>query len=149
LHSRPWKERERRTWVLREVSRRGSPTLATGKGRGKSPHPPSVRFRGSTRSGRGRRVGLPAAVVARSLAPASSRTGIENGWRARLYWVLGEAPGASVGSGGEWSDGSTAAAHMARWRVLRRAHGGPAEEWHVRARWPTSPFVGVARRTSN
>jgi hypothetical protein len=94
-------------------------------------------------------VGLPAAVAARSLAPASSRTGIENGWRARLYWVLGEAPGASVGSGGEWSDGSTTAAHMARWRVLRRAHGGPAEEWHVRARWPTSPFVGVARRTSN
>jgi hypothetical protein len=29
-------------------------------------------------------------------APASSRPGQENGRRARLYWVLGEASGASV-----------------------------------------------------
>jgi hypothetical protein len=91
----------------------------------------------------------PAAMVARSSASASSRAGIENGRRARLYWVLGEASGASVGSGGEWSDGSTAAAHMARWQALRRARGGLIEEWPVRARWPTYPFVGVARRTGN
>jgi hypothetical protein len=87
----------------------------------------------------------PAAVAARSSAPASSRVGIENGRRARLYWVLGEAPGASVGSGGEWSDSSTAVVHMARWQALRRARGGLIEERPVRARWPTSPFVGISK----
>jgi hypothetical protein len=59
-------------------------------------------------------------------APASSLPGQENGRRARLYWVLGEAPGASDGSGCEGSDGSTAAAHKAQWRALRHARGGPA-----------------------
>jgi hypothetical protein len=59
-------------------------------------------------------------------APASSRPGQENGWCARLYLVLGEAPGVSVGSGCEGSDGSTTAVHKARWRALRHARGGPA-----------------------
>jgi hypothetical protein len=59
-------------------------------------------------------------------ALASSRLGQENGRRAWLYWVLGEAPEASVGSGCEGSDGSTAAAHMARWRALRLVRGGTA-----------------------
>jgi hypothetical protein len=48
-----------------------------------------------------------------ALAPASSRPGQGSGWRARLYWVLGKTPEASVGSGCERNDGSTAAAPMA------------------------------------
>jgi hypothetical protein len=56
----------------------------------------------------------PAAVAARSSASASSRPGIEKEWRARLYWVLGEAMGASVGSGGEWSHDPAAAAYKQR-----------------------------------
>jgi hypothetical protein len=59
-------------------------------------------------------------------APESSRPGQENGQRGRLYWVLGVASGVSVGSGCEGSDGSTTAAHKARWRALRHARGGPA-----------------------
>jgi hypothetical protein len=53
-------------------------------------------------------------------APVSSRSWQENGRRAQLYGILGEAPGASAGSEGEWSDGSAAAVLMARWRALWR-----------------------------
>jgi hypothetical protein len=52
----------------------------------------------------------PMAVAARSSAPASSRPGIENGRRARLYGILGETPGTSADSEGAWSDSSVAAA---------------------------------------
>jgi hypothetical protein len=48
-----------------------------------------------------------------ALAPASFRPGQGSGWRTRLYWVLGKAPGASVDSGYERNDGSTVAAPMA------------------------------------
>jgi hypothetical protein len=56
----------------------------------------------------------------------SSRPGQGSGWRARLYWVLGKAPEASVGIGCERDEGSTAAAPMAWWRALRPALDEPA-----------------------
>jgi hypothetical protein len=61
-----------------------------------------------------------ASAGTRAPASASSRSWQENGRRAQLYGILGEAPGASAGSEGEWSDGSSAAALISRWRALWR-----------------------------
>jgi hypothetical protein len=47
--------------------------------------------------------------------PANSRPGQENGRCTQLYRDLGEQPGASISSGGEWGVGAPAAALLARW----------------------------------
>jgi hypothetical protein len=56
----------------------------------------------------------PAAVAARSSAPASSRPGIEKGRRAWLYVVLGEVSGWSNRRGNWWAGVPTTTVAMAR-----------------------------------
>jgi hypothetical protein len=60
----------------------------------------------------------PASAASGALAPVSSRSQQEKGRRAQLYEILGKALGALAGSEGEWSDGSAAAALMARRQAL-------------------------------
>jgi hypothetical protein len=61
-----------------------------------------------------------------ALAPASFQPGQGSVWRARLYWVLGKAPGQFAGEGRTWGGGSAAAVPMARqWTGLSRGHGTP------------------------
>jgi hypothetical protein len=80
-------------------------------------------------------------------ALASSWSWQENGRRAQLYGILGEASGASAGSEGEWSDGSVAVGLMARWRALCCARGGPAAA--LVCELGRRPFIGDARLLSD
>jgi hypothetical protein len=118
--------------VLGGVGQRGSPEsseLANVRGReraGRESPPPKGSFSGLGRVRK--RAGewscpRPAAVAARSSAPASSRPGIENGRRARLYVVLGEVPEWSNRRENRWAGVSTATVAMARAAELQRRSG--------------------------